>query len=347
MESTEELSGANTGVVAGGGSTEEGTGTDSLRAALEKTFAESTKASADEGKPAAATAEAAKTSEPGSEQGAPAAAEAATANAPAATEPQIPERLKAKLAAKWATLDPEVRAEFLGYESHVGRLAHRYGQAAKQWEAMEQVIAPYMGLIKAENGTPHRAAAQLFETARVLRQGSPDQKLNLVRQMVQAYQIPAQVSEDGSLVLGQARSDPATLARLSELEAQDLTGRATAEYNVRQEVSQELDAFLADPSHSNVAHPGYTQLMAQLISSGVAKDLADAYQRAEWLHDSTRDSAIARANAARAQSAAAATQAAQAAAVSVKGNSVGNPKRDPSKMDLRQTLVAVASGELT
>lgn len=318
------------------------TGRDSLRSALEENYDKSAgapSAPATEGSPGTVEAPA---------PGVPAVAGAAPAAVPAVSDPfPIPDRVKASLGPQWAALPAEVKHEIREYESHVGRLASRYGQAAKSWESVEKVIAPYQSLIQENGGTPLGVIGNMLETARVLSKGTPDQKLYAVHAILKSFQIPVQTFTDGTIGLPNPQTPPEVLHRLTGLERQDLTARAADEYNVRQEVVTELDTFLADESRTYAREPGFLDTMADLIRVGRAKDLPDAYSQAAWIHEKTRPLEVARHNQERLAPQIQAAATARAAAISPSGNAPGQIARDPSKMSLRETLSAAFDGELT
>lgn len=315
------------------------TGRDSLRSALEENF---DKAAAG-GEPSSA---------PSTEGATPAVAAPTPGSPPAApaapADPfPIPDRVKTSLGPQWAALPAEVKHEIREYESHVGRLASRYGQAAKSWESVEKVIAPYQSLIQENGGTPLGVIGNMLETARVLSKGTPDQKLYAVHAILKSFQIPVQTFTDGTIGLPNPQTPPEVLHRLTGLERQDLTARAADEYNVRQEVVTELDTFLADESRTYAREPGFLDTMADLIRVGRAKDLPDAYSQAAWIHEKTRPLEVARHNQERLAPQIQAAATARAAAISPSGNAPGQIARDPSKMSLRETLSAAFDGELT
>lgn len=266
--------------------------------------------------------------------------------APPSEGETIPAGLQAKWKDKWATLDSEVKAEFSRYESNVGRLASKYGQAAKAWEGMERIAAPYSEMIRQEGGTLHGVLGNMLETSRLLRHGSPEQKLFVVHHIARAFGVPARQAEDGSLTFPSLQTSPELLSRLSSLEQRDLTSRAGVEYDVTTEVRENLDAFLADEGREYVKKPGYLDVMADLIRAGRAKGLEDAYEQAAWLHTETRPLEIAKQNQVSLAPQRQRTEQARAAAVSVSGNSPGAVTRDPSKMSLRESLEAAFDGEL-
>ena len=271
-----------------------------------------------------------------------------------AEERPIPERLKAKWGEKWQTIDKDLRAEFHHYESSIGGLASKYGKAAKSWDQAMQVSAPYMDMIRKEGGDYHSATANLFETARILRQGLPEQKVQLVRQMCQAYGIPLetvignrQLTPNGEPQAGQVQeTSPQLLNRLNELERMMLTRDADVTHNAKQKVNSDVEIFLADTANVYAQEPGYLDTMAGLISAGKADNIKSAYEQAAWLHERTRNLEIAKMNAARMQPRVDAASQARRANVSLNGNAPGSVSRDSSKMNLREALSAAYDGDL-
>lgn len=260
----------------------------------------------------------------------------------------IPERLKTKLGEKWATIDPTIKAEFREYESAIGRMADKYGKAAKEWDTIQRTVAPYQEMLRQENGNVHGAIANFFETARILRQGSPEQKQGILIAMSQAYKIPLPGAQPGSEAPagGAANLSPEFLDRINRLEQRELTERAAAEHNARTQVDNDLNVFIGDAKNVYVKEPGLLNTMAALISAGKAEGLADSYEQAIWLHEGPRNAEIAKRAAANNAPRVAAAQRARQAGVSVNGNAPGTVKLDASKMSLRDTLSAAFDGEL-
>lgn len=276
---------------------------------------------------------------------------APTAETPSPAAPQVdldapPPRLKDRFGQSWVTLPDEVKKTFRDYESAIGRMGNRYGQAAQNWNQMQQVISPYEEMIRSEGGTPHRAVQSLLETARVLRQGHPEQKSAMVFGMLQAFQIPHQKLEDGRVVLLPPSTDPALLQRLSALEGQDLTARASRSQDLARSVDEELQTFLESGDRPYLRISGYEETMAMLIETGKAKDLQSAYEQAAWLHPESRELEVARKTSAGASERAQRAAAARTAAVSVPGNNPGALQPSTKGMSLRDELRARMSGEI-
>lgn len=265
---------------------------------------------------------------------------------PAVQLDEPPARLRERFGQHWAQFPPEIKQAFREYESAIGRLGNRYGQAAQQWNQLQQVFAPYEQMVKSEGGTLQTATQNLFETARILRQGHPEQRVALVMQMLPAFKIPHQQLPDGRIVLSPPTSDPRLLAQLSQLEGQRLTQQSERVHNLRNEVDSELESFLADPANPYIQIPGYAESMAVLIESGKARDLADAYQQAAWLHEESRNLEFAKRAKSEATRRGNQAQAARSAAVSVPGNAPGTLQPSTKGMSLRDELAARLEGTL-
>lgn len=269
---------------------------------------------------------------------------AADANRP------IPERLKAKWGDKWEKLDPATRAQFHDYESDIGRVTSKYGKDAKAWNDTLRVFAPYEQMVRAEGGTVHTAMGNLLETARILRQGTPEQKVHMVQQMLHAYGInlPGAGNAAPAGESTQAASSglsPELLNRINQLERGLLTREAEETHNTRQQVNSAVETFLADSANVYLQEPGYLDTMQALIRSGKADDLKSAYDQAAWLHDRPREMEIAKRNLTRTSAAAGAAVRAKSAAVSMNGSSPGLAVRDLSKLSLRDELAAHLDGD--
>ena len=289
------------------------------------------------------------TASPGASPDTPAVDPANVAPTPPPAERAIPERLKGRFADKWATLPPDVKDSFHEYESNIGRLASTYGQRAKSWEESQRVFAPYAEMVQKEGGNYHSAVGNLLETARILRQGSPEQKVVLLRQTASAFGVSLQDLVGIPTQEGQPpRSEPneALINRLNALEREVLTTRGQESHNARTQVDSEIETFVADTSNIYLQEPGYLDTMATLIRAGKAANLPEAYQQAAWLHERPRQLEIAKANQQRTDSSRDAANRAKRASVSVNGSTPGNVRVDMSKLSLRDALSAAFDGEL-
>jgi hypothetical protein len=285
----------------------------------------------------------------------PEGAEVPAAPPPEETERPIPHRLRDPLGKQWDKLPPEVRNAFHEYETNIGRLNNKYGKAAQAWDATQRVYAPYQQMVESEGGNFHGAVEALFETARVLRTGAPEQKVALVQAIMKEFRIPAEQVLGRQAAPGQGGApapapapavSPEFVNRLAALEHHILTRNAEETYSIRAQVDETLETFVNDPTRPYVKEPGFLDAMADLIETGRAPDLAAAYETATWMFPRTRQLELAKTNLQGLQGRQQAAVAARRAAVSVPGNAPGAVSRDTSKMNLRETLSAAFDGEL-
>lgn len=326
----------------------------SIRSGLEAAFAETPSAETSTPKvaPAKPSATSPTEAESSSVKAQTTPVEAAAVNEPAIeplpVERAIPERLKAKFGEKWQGLPPEIRDTFHEYESNIGRLANRYGRDAKAWNDAQATFAPYAEMVRSEGGDFNGALSNLLETARILRQGSAEQKIVLLRQTAQMFNVPlaaltGQPAADGTPY---RQIDEATINRLNQLERESLTNRGVQTHNAHQQVNQDLETFTSDPANIYIHEPGYMETMAMLIKAGKAEGLKDAYAQAAWLHERPRQLENARQNQQRFEQSRQAADRAKRASSSVNGSSPGAVRLNSGKLTLRDTLSAAFDGEL-
>lgn len=211
------------------------------------------------------------------------------APAPAPTEgPRLSNYLKSRHGEEWDKLPPKVQETMLGYESRIGQLTHKYGTAAKEYEGLQQVFAPYEEMVRSEGGTMATAMQSLLETARILRQGHPAQRAALVQTLIDTFQVPVKIVQAEGPAGDAANAPPELISRITQLEQQLLTQQARGSYAARTQVKETVESFLADPQRPYVREEGFLEIMADLVDVGRAKDISEAYDMAAMLHPVTQ-----------------------------------------------------------
>lgn len=248
-------------------------------------------------------------------QAGPAAAPADATPADAIRPP--PNTWKKEVAAKWATLPPEVRAEVERREQDMHRGIAQYKTQAEFAQTMERAMAPYQQTLQQLGISPDRAIGELMAADHRLRHGSPQEKVAYFAQLAHNYGIDL-----AGAAQHYAQVDPSVFAAQNEaqqLRAQLQTYQQTAQQQAEEALNSEIAAFAADPSHSHFdAVRGH---MSALLQAGQAKDLADAYEQAVFANPVTRAAVLQQQAAAQREEAAKKAQAAKAAA------SVNVPRR--------------------
>ena len=189
---------------------------------------------------------------------------------------------------KWDALPLEVQAEISKREEEIHKGFTKHDEERTFGRSIKEMVSPYMPIIQAEGGTPEKAISSLLNTAYVLRTGTPEQKLNLLKVTAEAYGVDvAKLAEQQEYV------DPTISQALQEIERlKELTNPEVIKNQLRQEaenasILSEVNAFAAD----TVKNPHYAkvkEIMANLLGTGQAKDLREAYDNAVWAHPETR-----------------------------------------------------------
>ena len=193
--------------------------------------------------------------------------------------------------AKWNELPTEIRAEIAKREADVHKGFTKMDEERAFGRELQKVVGPYEPLIRSEGGTPAAAVQDLLNTAYILRTADPQTKARLVAETCQRFGV------DLSL-LGQAQQQPsdpqvASLQQeLAQLHGFMQQQQQSEQARVQQEALQTVEAFKTNPEH-----PYFDAVqgrMAELLTSGAAKDLSQAYETAVWERPDLRQQLLAK-----------------------------------------------------
>lgn len=207
------------------------------------------------------------------------AAEAEAQQAPAASAIKPPEAWSAADKAEWDKIPPHIQASIARREADIHKGFTRQDEERQFGRELRNVINPYMPVITAEGGNPIAAVQNLLNSAYVLRVAEPAQKAAMIQQLCQQFNVPME------LVAQPPQPQDPMHPVLHQLQQQiaELRGSRQQEMQQRQQAEEaalqtQVQAFAADPSriHFEKVRPH----MAALLQSGLAKDLADAYDQA-------------------------------------------------------------------
>lgn len=216
-----------------------------------------------------------------------------------------------------------------------------YKAEAQQASAIRDVMQEFMPALQQAGVSPQQWIQNMGRTVAALTYGTPEQKIQTLTSIAQAYGVPLGAIQQQAQT-GQV--DPNITALMGQLQAvQQQVGQVTnwQQQQQQQTVQQQLAKF-ADQTQ----FPYFEQVrpvMAQLLESGAARDLDDAYAKAVRVDDSAwqaeqQRQADAKAAADQAARAAAATRA-RAASGSVRTGAPAGQGRAPNT-DLRGALEA-------
>lgn len=219
----------------------------------------------------------------------------------------------------WTTADPKLKEYAWKREEEMKAGVQPLLSKAQFADQMQQAIEPYMQNIRGLGIEAPQAVKALMEADNVLRHGSPQQKQAYFAQLAQQYGI------NMSDVQIQP-TDPNFYAiqnELAQVRGEVLNWKQQQEAAQNQALLSEINQFQSKAEYFEEARP----TMIQLLNSGVAKDLDDAYQKAIRLDNDLftkhQQASQGQADAAKREASNRAAKAARAAAVSVKSSTPG------------------------
>lgn len=219
----------------------------------------------------------------------------------------------------WTTADPKLKEYAWKREEEMKAGVQPLLSKAQYADQMQQAIEPYMNNIRGLGIEAPQAVKALMEADNVLRHGSPQQKQAYFAQLAQQYGIN----------MGETQFQPtdpnfyAIQNELAQVRGEVLNWKQQQETAQNQALLSEINQFQAKAEYFEEARP----TMIQLLNSGVAQDLDDAYQKAirldNDLFNKQQQTLQGTQNAEKREQSNRAAKAARAAAVSVKSSTPG------------------------
>ena len=284
------------------------------------------------------TPEPAKAEAPRDEAGkfAPAPEEEAPAEEPVWKRP--PASWKKDYHEVWQTADDRLKEYAWTREEQMKAGVEPLKAKAQFADQMQEVVQPFMQTISGLGIDAPKAVKALLEADHALRYSTPEQKLQLFNRLAQQYGVNLGQMEG---LPQQTLADPAVYALQNELNAvrgEVNTWKQQQEQAQNQTLLGEIGQFSQKVEHFEEARPA----MIQLLQSGMATDLQDAYEKAirldPNLFDAVQQSKQAEVDATKRMAANKAVKSARAAAVSVKSSTPGTATT--TKAQDRRSLLA-------
>lgn len=230
----------------------------------------------------------------------------------------------------WDALPAHTRAAIERREAEINKGLQEAAQERQIARTINQIATPYQEQLRQVGTDPIRAFQESLAVFSQLNSGTPETRAAMIRNIAQRYGVPLaeQVGAEKQAI------DPAlsaTQQQLAALERQMQQWRYTQQQAEQQQALSQVEEFGKD-----AAHPHYESVratMADLIQSGTAKGLQDAYDKAMWLVPEVRAKLVMEMEQKRQQDAAKrAAQAKKSAAVntSAKGAPAAQPARAKS-----------------
>ena len=222
----------------------------------------------------------------------------------------------------WQTADPKLKEYAWQREEEMKKGVEPLLSKAQFADQIQQAIEPYQNNLRTLGIEPPQAIKALMDADNVLRHGTPQQKAQMFATLSQQYGV--NLGEIGTLQ--QQPVDPTVSMLQNELYSvknEVMTWKQQQEAAQNQALLGEINTFAEKAEFFEDARP----TMIQLLNSGMAQNLEDAYNKAlrldETLSGKLQQSLQAKAEAAKRESANKAAKAARAAAVSVKSSTPG------------------------
>lgn len=257
-----------------------------------------------------------------------------TSAAPAPTDADVPVSWKPEMRPLWDKVPTELRGYLHQRDRELEAGFRSVAGARDAATAVMNEFAPYQEQLAKEGTSPVMAMRTLLQTAHALRTGGTEYRKGIILSLAQQYGVD--LGQPYNPSLAQAEAQASTLA------TERMYGQATQLQQLQQQTVQQFQAFANDPA--NEFFPKVRNVMGQLLGSGAANDLKDAYDKACWTVPEVRASMIQRQQAAPVPVDPRAARRQAAAGMSVSGTP-GVTNVSPKPMDggggeLRATLEA-------
>ena len=269
-----------------------------------------------------------------------------------AAGPQRPSTWKKEHWERFDKLEPELRSYILQRETEYKAGLAAYNAEVKAAQGLRQAIEPFLPELQRHNVDPAVWIRNLGNAHQTLALGSPQAKLQVFARLAQDYGVPLQYLVPNAQ--GQvAQMDPTVqyLAQnLQGLQQQWQQFQTQRQQQEQQSIQESIREFAADAKE----HPHFETVresMAALLSSGMAQNLQQAYDKAIWMAPEVRTAVLAaqqqQEQTARVEQARSAASKARAQAVSPRSASPGAAAVKPDgRKGLRESLEA-SFGELS
>lgn len=204
---------------------------------------------------------------------------------------KAPSSWRKEAQAKWTELPPDIKSEVMRREQDFHKGIEGYKQMANIGQLLDAEIRPYEPLIRAAGTTPQAAIRDFFNTAYIMKTGSPEQKAQTLLDIAHEYGVDmeavATVSE--RIAQGQPPVNPEVQELKQQLNQLSQSLQQREQAAAQQEfagVVDETQKFARTKGHEN--YEAVKLDMAALIENGRAEGLQDAYDKAIWAHPEVR-----------------------------------------------------------
>ncbi len=199
--------------------------------------------------------------------------------------------------ADWAKIPDRAKQEILKREEDMFRGLEQYREKAELGGQYDKVVEPYRAALAAEGIDPVQMFQSFAGNHYLLARGTNEQKISIAANLMQHYGIDiGQVADqlgrqdmpvDPTVKALQERVD--TLTSAQQTREQQEIARQTEENR------KAVEEFASDPANQYFVEVAAD--VANLLKTGAAQSLKDAYEKAVWLNPTTRQKELDRSTA--------------------------------------------------
>jgi len=264
-----------------------------------------------------------------------------TAAAPPAATDDYPKTWRKEARGEWAGVSPAIKAEIKRREENFFEGIRQYQEPAAFGRAIGQEMLPHVEMMRQVGITPQQLTREMMSTWAALATGQPDQKRQVLLNIARQYGIDIAASSATSST-GEATTQAVSpdlspvLQRVQSIEQIVRQQAAQAAQIASENATSEVARFASNAERKHFA--AVQETMAQLIGSGQATTLDEAYDKAVWMVPDVREQLLAEQAQKRSQDDAAKAAAARKAAstnVARRGTTPTAPKRGSMEDTIR------------
>jgi hypothetical protein len=203
------------------------------------------------------------------------------------TELKAPSQWKPEVREHWNKLPKAVQQEIHRREGDAMRLIGSVGPKIRMADEVMTHMTPFAERLQTNGVSPSTFLGDVFTTIRNLAGGTPQQKAEVVANIVQSYGVDLRALD--AVLTNRIKAPPEVVQARQMAARAEMVLQQNAQNGVQQ-IQQEADTvvgqFAADPKHEFI--DDVRDLMADLVEAGRVHNLEDAYSAAIWAHPDTR-----------------------------------------------------------
>lgn len=184
----------------------------------------------------------------------------------------------------WDKLPRSVQEVVAKREKEIHAGIEQYRGKAELGSAFEQMVTPYVPILRASGQEPMVAVQNILQTAYQMRVDPYRTTLSLIQQYgVDMNQLLAMAGYQGAQQGQPAAVDPTVrqlMVQQQQLQAYLQQQQLTQQQRDDMEADQQIAQFQSDPSKEFFADPEVRATMGRLMQAGLARDLNGAYEQA-------------------------------------------------------------------